>query len=248
MIFKREINLVKNAEDAKRFSSLYLEEKEDFDRTVGKFLDLPFLSIYEGNPQTVYNYMQDLELVRAEYPEYAVNKLAFLDFETSHLNGYAVSLAIKINGEEGKYWTINPKVQLDPEAMEVNQLDPAVIENSPTFEELRTEIESELSKADCIVAYNAIYDQGVFVREYERLGIKLPDIITRAIDPMPMIKNQMVYPKGVRATAPSLKNAALSLGIDLSNRVLHNALDDTVLLEEVFNAAGQQEIIHFRKE
>jgi len=93
-------------------------------------------------------------------------------------------------------------------------------------------------KTDSLVAHNSIYDIGVLVREYERMNIIFPSILNFHIDTMSSIKNQLTF-KGKRKN-PSLEELATIFGVSLDNVKLHNAMDDTMVLKEIFFLAANE--------
>jgi DNA polymerase-3 subunit epsilon len=176
--------------------------------------------------------------------EERVNKILLLDTETNDLNGFAVSIAlIQLDLASKKidrtyYKVINPKAYINPESIEIHGITPEMVENAPTFQDIFEEVDEFVRSSDLLCAFNAIYDVGVLVREYERVG-KIPPPMPY-LDAMKRLKVQ-VQAKNVagKLKDPKLSEAADFFGIQYNEEDLHNALDDTQILTEVFIKALQ---------
>lgn len=168
-----------------------------------------------------------------------IDNIVFLDTETSHLNGFAVSIAligysISQKAITFKYYKeINPGVIMDPEAIAVHGI---TNEMTQDFNEAFMDIEKEVTEiinTHLIVAHNAIYDIGVLAREYERLGEIPPKMYF--LDTMKRLKDEVKAKNSAgRLKDPRLSEAASHFGIVYDESALHNALEDTELLSQVF--------------
>jgi DNA polymerase-3 subunit epsilon len=171
--------------------------------------------------------------------EQGIKKILFLDFETTMLNGNALSLGmilynIKTKEEKEFYSLFNPLSKIDPEASKVHGISDSDVKNSPTFMEMINDIEKNFfNQADILVAFNAIYDMSVIVREYERANKILPDIYF--LDLMTRSKN-IISAKNTkgRLKNPSLSEFALFVGEKYSEKELHNSLYDTKIMFNSF--------------
>jgi DNA polymerase-3 subunit epsilon len=156
---------------------------------------------------------------------------------------------IEGNVLETYYQEMNPGINdMDPESQKVHGLSLTQLKEKQQFSDLEKDITSFLNKADLVVAYNVDYDLGVLFREYQRIEKTFPDILKRSLDSMQMIKKQTLFEKGVKAKNPKLSEAAMMLGLNLNNIQLHNALDDTNLLKDVFFAAMKKEELLLTKQ
>lgn len=170
-------------------------------------------------------------------------KKAFIDTETSHLHGFAVSIAIIITDENENilseyYREINPGVKMDPEAIAVHKITEEMVENLPTFSSFEPEITEMLNSVDIIYAQNAMFDIGVLLREYQRLEKMFPVVLRNYFDTMAYFKNNMTFVGKIKF--PKLSEAAEFFGVSLDGVILHNALDDTRLMLETYKACKRR--------
>ena len=188
-----------------------------------EFIDIDFLKWFE--------YVNFLE-------EYGVKKILFLDFETTSMNGNALSMgAISLDldtKEEKEYYSLfNPMSSIDKEASKIHGIYEKDIKESPTFAEKIDEITNMIESADILIAFNAIYDISVLVREYERADKILPDI--RFLDLMTRSKKIVNAKNSLgRLKNPSLSEFASCVGVSYEDNNLHNALYDTKIMMESF--------------
>ena len=203
-------------------------------------LDMPFLNSLNKQLLTLKDWYEDVLMLE----EYGIKDLLFLDTETSHLNGFACSIAFvktDIYGNEifKKYFELNPGVKMDPEAIAVHKITDEQVKDALSFNELMSEIDEIFDNSDVIVAYNAIYDIGVFIREYQRVGVLPHKLLNRFIDAMAPIS--MVVESfdinGKKKKNAKLSEAAEYLEVSTESLTLHNALVDTELLKNTFFAA-----------
>jgi len=237
-----------NAEDKLSSGELidFIQLKKEFrSREVALMkLTVPFSNLAEKNNEkaiSLFEWRQDIALID---PDIAVEKLLFFDTETSHLNGFISSIALILTDIDGNvldklYLEINPGVKQDKEAIEVHGLTDEYLSSKPSFSEVFEQIEKFINQTDAFVAHNAIYDIGVLVREYERLGKKFPEKLKCYIDTMIGLKNQFTFAGKIKN--PSLEEAAKAFNINLDDTTLHNALDDTELMLNVFVKAINSE-------
>jgi len=233
--FKKGIENTLDYHDKKDFLTLTCKNKNR-DIALMKILN-PYSILANCNNLrsiSLYEWKVDMDLIEDSYK---IEKLLFFDTETSHLNGFISSIAFvltDLNGNiiEKKYIELNPGVKQSPEAVKVHGLTDEYLKNKKKFYQVVKEISDIFSKADSIVAQNAIYDIGVIVREYERMNLKFPDVLSHYIDTMTTIANQLTF--SGKKKNPSLKEIATAFNINLSSIQLHNSLDDTMLMREVF--------------
>lgn len=231
---------VENGINCKREYLINLSELKNRNLALLKTLDYTFAKSLEVPLQSLTLKDWYMDLMSIDEDE-GIETMLFFDTETSHLNGYASSIALvltdrEFNILEQKYIEINPQVIQDPEAIAVHGLTDKYLRDKPVFAEVEPLILSVFEKADVILAHNVRYDQGVIMREYERLGKRFPEVLKNYFDTMVGLKNQIVF-KGIKRKNPKLSEAAHLLGIDLSNVKLHAAIDDTLLMLEVVRRA-----------
>jgi len=225
-------------------TELYLSNLKllgDRDLALFTHYDISFAKAIEESKQVLS--LEDWFNDRSLIYENGVEKLLFFDTETAHLNGYAASIALILTDLEGTvidelYLEINPGVKMDPEAIAIHKLTDEYLSDKPYFIDLEPQITTFINQADTVVAHNVKYDQGVLIREYQRLGIRIPDILNYSLDTMLLLKNQIKFDH-VKRKNPKLSEAAFMLNIDLDNLTLHNALEDTRLMLNVYKEAIQ---------
>lgn len=163
----------------------------------------------------------------------------FLDFETNTMNGFAVSMGAVLHTiSTGKHTEIyelfNPIDPIDKEAESVHGISNDDVRGKKTFAEKKDIVLDLLEQADCIVAHNALYDIGVLVREFERIGM-FPFPKINFLDTMSRLKRVvMAKSKTGRLKDATLEESANFFGIDTSSVSLHNSLEDAKLLSSVF--------------
>lgn len=175
-------------------------------------------------------------------PGERIDKVLLLDTETTHLNGFACSIALIEYSMENKfilnkyYTLINPLVKIDPESTKIHGITQEMVVNAPTFKDVFSEIEEFLKTTDMLIAFNAIYDIGVLIREYERLN-KIPPVFNY-LDVMKRLKTEVDAKNTLgRKKDPKLSEAAKYFGVVYDESTLHNALYDTEILTNTFRAA-----------
>jgi DNA polymerase III epsilon subunit-like protein len=232
--------VILNSEDLEEINLYNFEEipKSDyeFDRSL---LSKESVSISENEDSL--DIIKDIEISKL-YDFKGVDKLLFIDSETSHMNGFAVSLAMIEYSLEKKeilrtyYKEFNPLVQIEEEAFKVHKISQEKIKNAETFQENAKNILEWVNSSDMIVAFNAIYDVSLLIREFERSGILIDKInyldLMKRISKIVQAKNSLG-----RAKPPSLKESADFFGIKSNEDELHNALYDTKILLEVFKSS-----------
>jgi len=169
--------------------------------------------------------------------------IGVFDFETTHINGRAVSMSI-INysissGEvlEEKYWEFKNPVPMDPESVKVHGLTEEYLSDKGDFLSLyKTEIEEVIKRSDCMIAHNSAYDVSVLGRELYSYGVK-PDYELRVIDSAPMLKQQMsskIFNLSFCSDFFNVDKTGLDEGLSTD---FHNALYDSRILLEVIKKA-----------
>jgi DNA polymerase III subunit epsilon len=184
-------------------------------------------------------------------------KSAFIDLETTGVNPFLhgihqISGIIEIDGKEKE--SFNFKVKpfekdiVDLKALEIANVS---IETIQTYEEpkkvynqLTSLLGKHVSKYDktdklYFIGFNSTFDFN-FLREF---FVKNSDTYfgswfwNPSIDIWQLINYKISFLDNARLKVPNmnLKACAEYLGIDLSGRVLHDALDDIILTKEVFD-------------
>jgi len=227
-----------SVEDKKNFLS-FVANGDSREKALFKVKNITYALSCElsENMLSLIDWYQDSMILS---PEDKIQRIIFFDTETTHINGLAVSLAMILTDLEGNiletyYEEINPLIKNDPESFKVHKLSDEHLATCQTFEDLESSITSFLNKGDLLVAHNISYDIGVLIREYERLGKDFPSILSMKLDTMTSIKNMIEF-KGIKKKNPKLSEVAIMLNFDLNNITLHNALDDTKLMLEIYKA------------
>ena len=175
-------------------------------------------------------------------PKDQIDMITLIDTETTHLNGFTVSIAIigfSLKDMEVKYKyykEINPQVDISEESFEIHKISDEQVKDAPKFEHFEKEITQMLEESEMTIAFNAIYDIATIIREYERLGIKPPRM--PYLDLMNRLKVEVDAKNSVgHKKNPTLKEAAEYFKITSVDQNLHNALYDTEVMLETFVAA-----------
>jgi len=223
----------------------YLKQYKDRDVALAKIVAQDSILAEKGSKLmiSIHEYVEDLNILATFFPDgETVQKLGFFDTETSHMNGLVSSIAIisydilKQETLSELYLEVNPGVTQEESAIEVHGLTDDYLADKPFYPQIADQVEAELMKNDVLVAHNSMYDIGVIIREYERMGKMFPPVLRSHYDTMPGFKNQLKFTG--KKKNPSLKEAATAFGINLQNVTLHNALDDTRVLKEAFLLAA----------
>jgi len=239
VLYKKDIEL--NFSDDEKFEFLELkEEYKDRDIAISLLKDkFSFLSELKSKKHmSVYKWYEDIK----NSSENTVETFMFFDTETSHLNGFIVSIAViktdkDFNVLDKFYIEMNPGVEIDPEAIEVHKITNEMVKDLPGFNSFKDKIRESIESSDVIIAQNAIYDIGVIVREFERAGEIFPEI--NYLDTMNAFKNQVTFTG--KKKNPSLEEAATAFGVNIKDVQLHNAMDDTEIMLKTFILAANKE-------
>lgn len=173
----------------------------------------------------------------AEYP------IAMLDTETTGRDAQAdrvieVGIVIGYQGTRKQMgWLINPGRPIPAETTAVHGITDADVEGKPTFAEVAGEILAFLEGA-IPAAYNAAFDRGFMLAEFERAGIrfdKLPPAMRRDVDWI----DPLVFARELHRNEESraLGDMAARLGIELTRA--HRATDDADAALQVLYKFGQ---------
>ena len=207
----------------------------EYDKIV---LQKDFCHVSDSDIGDLKSWIEDIYLADKN----AIDKILFIDCETTHLNGMIISLAmIEYSFKDSKilrkyYKEFNPLVPLDPEATEVHKITEDMIKDAETFDQNKSEVLDYLNSSDIVCAFNAIYDVASILREFERSNVIVKKI--NYIDLMRRLKNDIQAKNAAgRSKMPNLKEAAIHFNIDLESDALHNALYDTEIMLKVFEAA-----------
>lgn len=136
---------------------------------------------------------------------------------------------------------INPEREMPLDAFEIHGLSTEFLSDKPLFAEVGQSFLNYVDGAELII-HNAPFDIGFLNFELTRMG--LPKVTERSpvIDTLVMARE--LYP-GQRNTLDAL---CRRLDIDNSDRTLHGALIDSVLLAQVYlNMTGGQETLLFNE-
>lgn len=233
--FKQNLNL--NDEEAATYLK-FLNEKKNREAALFNMREIKFTKFeeldYNYKLMSLYDWFQDLSLLDEEDK---VEKFLFFDTETSHLNGFAASIALILTDSIGtivskEYFELNPQVIQDEEAIAVHGLTNEYLANKPKFFELEERITNILNDSEILIAHNVDYDLGVLIREYQRINKTIPEVLHSNLDTMVPLKNQMDF-IGKRKN-PKLEEAAEAFNLPYQKTELHNSLVDTELMVDVF--------------
>lgn len=101
---------------------------------------------------------------------------------------------------------IDPKRSIDPKALAVHKITPAMLAGKPDWESLAKRANAFMERADAFVAHNADFDIGFLRYEFARVGLVLPK--RPVIDTMAFT---WATPDG---KSPSLKDLCFACGVD----------------------------------
>lgn len=157
--------------------------------------------------------------------------LVFLDVETTGLRpefgDRLIEVAVlKTRGlEEVDRFTslINPQRPLDPGAMAVNGITPAMVFHAPTFPQVLSHLHPFLT-GTIIVAHNAPFDLGFLRSEYALAG--------QTLQIGPVLDTVMLARRQYRFNSNSLGNIARTLHIATPNA--HRAMGDVLTMLAIF--------------
>jgi len=120
----------------------------------------------------------------------------------------------------------NPERDMPPEAEAVHGLSEGFLADKPLFAERVDELLAFLADSPLVI-HNADFDLRFLNAEFERLH-RAPIPMDRAIDTVGMARSKF-------AGAPANLDALCKrFGIDISDRAIHGALKDSLLLAQVY--------------
>lgn len=198
------------------------------------------LEFVVNNDQTLKEWAENVILID---PSKRLDKIVFLDTETTDIKGYTISIALieyclSTRSIVSEYYReINPLSAIAEDAISVHGFTEEYVQSLPeTFKDISQDVIDIINRNDCVSAFNAMFDISVLIRDWERLEVIPPAF--QWIDPMERLKTQ-VDARNVlgRKKDAKLEEAAAFFGIDTDEGVLHNALFDTQVLVNVFTKA-----------
>jgi DNA polymerase-3 subunit epsilon len=113
----------------------------------------------------------------------SADKIAVIDLETTGLspwrNDRIVEIGVVLMSLNGQTHTeyetlINPNRDLGPSR--IHGIFAADVVRAPTFADVAGDVLELLTGADIIAGHNVSFDRNFLVKEYERLGVKIPEI------------------------------------------------------------------------
>jgi DNA polymerase III subunit epsilon len=163
--------------------------------------------------------------------EWYGHPIALIDTETTGRDASSdrlieVGIVIGRGGEviKRESWLINPGRPIPKEAFAVHGISDADVEGKPPFAEIAHEIVAFLA-GSIPAAYNAAFDRGFLLAEFERAGVRPadpPPAMRREVDWIdPLTFARELYK---HEESRALGDMAARLGIDLVNA--HRATDD----------------------
>ena len=227
-IIKEDVNknsMFRNYEDY--LVSIILEKE----KLIEKRLPLMFRQKIFSSKEFLKQFVNDLNSIPKEY---RIKRVGVFDTETTDIKGYIVSYAFVIEEEnnlEEIYELINPQAKINEEAFKVHKISEEEVKNKPTFKEKKEYILKIISSLDMIVGHNILYDLGILKRELERVK-HFPNIVKIPIfDTMYYSSDIVVLDK---KKMPRLEEAVRFFGVDSTDTIYHNALDDVKATYKVF--------------
>ena len=161
-------------------------------------------------------------------PSYLQDFVVSIDTETAVLGDHVIEVGISIfKGGEliSEYGTlVKPIVPIDPKASEVHHIYDKDLIDAPSFADIAQNIHNSISFANVMLAYNWDYDATVLNKEFNRLGIKLPN--KPMVDPLIFFKQYHKFNKGKK-----LIDAASKFGIKYIGA--HRAVNDATVAGRV---------------
>lgn len=162
------------------------------------------------------------------------NYVAF-DVETPNYHNdcmCSIGIVSVIGGfiEEKRHYLINPECHFDVGNIRIHGITPHMVADAPTFSELWPEIRPFFD-GTILVAHNAGFDIGILQKNLERYGLYAPRF--------PYYDTVMLARKAFpEAGRHNLKAMSMFLDIDLINH--HNALDDAICCQGIFEKAQRR--------
>ncbi len=113
----------------------------------------------------------------------SADRIAVIDLETTGLspwrNDRIVEIGVVVMSLNGQTLTeyetlINPNRDLGPSR--IHGIFAADVVRAPTFADVAGDVLVLLTEADIIAGHNVSFDKNFLVKEYERLGVKIPEI------------------------------------------------------------------------
>lgn len=158
--------------------------------------------------------------------------LLFFDVETTGLEIQAghriceVAMLRREHGQEvGRINTlINPERELDPQAAQINGLQPADLNNAPLFTDIAPQI-VQISQNAVRIAHNLPFDESFLNMELCRAGY--PPFTGPALDTLELARRL-----GIRRGSLSLAALATTFGLPAPT---HRAMDDVLTLRTLFD-------------
>ncbi|MDR0953418.1 MAG: 3'-5' exonuclease [Elusimicrobiota bacterium] len=118
---------------------------------------------------------------------------------------------------------LNPQVLITPEVSAIHGITNDMVRNSPTFEAFAPRLLTSL-QGSVLVCHNADFDTAFLRSEFERIGLKMPDVFI--LDTLKFARCNGNFSKN------RLGVIAKELGI--SNDGWHRAMADTIMTERIF--------------
>lgn len=152
----------------------------------------------------------------------------------------------KITGKQFHVY-LNPEMQVSPEASKINGYTLEMLKDKPKFADIHQSFMSFISGAT-LIAHNAKFDMAFIRRELELIGRANELMCLRSvICTQELAQRSRPYP-----LMNNLDTLCQVYGIDNSNREIHGALLDAMLLSQVYLAMtagdkGEDEVIDTSK-
>lgn len=211
-------------------------ESKDQEEEFYKALDYSFPLVITESPKEWYESWLMID------DEHKIDTVCFLDAETSHLNGFCISIALitvdlhtlTIVDDKSKYFEFNPQVTIDPETIPVHGFTDEMVKDFPLFESAIDEMAEILNYSELKCAFNSMYDIGVVYREWRRCD--LPQLTEMSQMDLMLRLKQIVKAKNSAGHIknPKLEECADFYRLQYDPEVLHNAFEDTKLTVKVF--------------
>lgn len=111
------------------------------------------------------------------------DRIAVIDLETTGLSPWrhdrVVEIAIVVMSPDGYVYTeyetlVNPNRDLGPSR--IHQISASDVLRAPSFADVAGDVLDILANADTIAGHNVTFDKNFLVKEYERIGVAIPEI------------------------------------------------------------------------
>ena len=158
---------------------------------------------------------------------------AVVDVETTGFDprtDRVVQIAISqlaCDGTVQRTWSSLVNPERDPGPVDVHGLSSTLLDSAPLYRDVATTV-AEMVRDRILVAHNVDFDWSFLTREHQRAGAELPSRYRLCT---------MDLTRRLRVRVPDLRLSSLATHWDVEQRRAHDAIDDTRVLVEIFQAS-----------